>query len=83
MIKMAKKTAEDRGYAKAQYVFNAALENSIDKKNLEEEIEIRLAQLDFYRNFKKFENFWETTVALDKINKRIYITSSGNYITQK
>lgn len=69
MIKMAKKTAEDRGYAKAQYVFNAALENSIDKKNLEEEIEIRLAQLDFYRNFKKFENFWETTVALDKINK--------------
>lgn len=69
MIKMAKKTAEDRGYAKAQYVFNAALENSIDKKDLEEEIEIRLSQLDFYRNFKKFENFWETTVALDKINK--------------
>lgn len=69
MIKMAKKTAEDRGYAKAEYVFNAALENSIDKKNLEEEIEVRLAQLDFYRNFKKFENFWKTTVALDEINK--------------
>ncbi len=69
MIKMAKKTAEDRGYAKAEYVFNAALENSIDKKNLEEEIDIRLAQLDFYRNFKKFEKFWKTTVALDKINK--------------
>ena len=69
MIKMAKKTAEDRGYAKAEYVFKAALENSIDKKNLDEEIEVRLAQLDFYRNFKKFENFWSTTVALDEINK--------------
>ncbi|MCF8058371.1 MAG: hypothetical protein K9K67_03685 [Bacteriovoracaceae bacterium] len=69
MIKMAKKTAEDRGYEKAEYVFNAALNNSIDKKNLEEEIEIRLSQLDFYRNFKKFENFWTTTVALDEINK--------------
>jgi hypothetical protein len=69
MIKMAKKTAEDRGYEKAQYVFNEALKNSIDKKNLEEEIDIRLAQLDFYRNFKKFENFWKTTVALDEINK--------------
>ncbi|CAM9921188.1 unnamed protein product, partial [Chrysoparadoxa australica] len=26
-------------------------------------------QLDIFRNFKKFENFWETTVALDKINQ--------------
>ncbi|MCR9204302.1 MAG: hypothetical protein NXH75_06985, partial [Halobacteriovoraceae bacterium] len=69
MIKMAKKTAEDRGYEKAYYVFNEALKNSISKKNLDEEVEIRLAQLDFYRNFKKFEQFWETTVALDKINK--------------
>lgn len=69
MIKMAKKTAEDRGYEKAFYVFNEALKNSINKKNIEEEVEIRLAQLDFFRTFKKFEKFWETTVALDEINK--------------
>jgi hypothetical protein len=69
MIKMAKKTADDKGYELANFVFDAALSNSIDKKNTEEEVEIRLSQLDFFRNFKKFEKFWNTTVALDKINK--------------
>ncbi len=69
MIKMAKKTAEDRGYEKAKFVFDAALENAISKKYRKEEIEIRLSQLDFYRNFKRFENFWKTTVALDAIHK--------------
>ncbi len=70
MIKMAKKTAEDRGYAKAKFVFDAALDNAIEKKYVEEEVELRLSQLDFYRNFKKFNLFWTTTVALDKIHQK-------------
>jgi len=69
MIKMAKKTADDKGYELANYVFAAALNNAVDKKHVDEEVEIRLAQLDFFRNFKKFEQFWGTTIALDKINK--------------
>lgn len=70
MIKMANKTAEDRGYEKAKYVFDAALNNAIEKKYTDEEIELRLSQLDFYRNFKKFDLFWTTTVALDGLNKK-------------
>ena len=68
LIKMAKKTAEDRGYEKAFTIYNKALKNSLSKKNKKEEILIRLSQLDFFRNFKKYDRFWNTSKAIDEIN---------------
>lgn len=73
LIKMAKKAATDKGADKAEYIYLAALDNALDKKSgdtkyLEEEINIRIELLDFYRSVKKFESFWSQSVALDEIN---------------
>lgn len=78
LIKMAKKTANDKGADQAEYVYLVALENAIDKKEsdklyLQEEVEIRIELLDFYRNFKKFNKFWKMAQALDEINKETSI----------
>ena len=74
LIKMAKKTAEDKGADLAEYIYVSALDNALDKKDkdkkyLNEEVQIRIELLDFYRNFKKFEKFWKISVALDEINQ--------------
>ncbi len=74
LIKMAKKTAQDKSADLAEYVFVSALNNALDKKSndplyLEEEVQIRIELLDFYREAKKFEKFWNMSVALDEINK--------------
>jgi len=74
LIKMAKKTATDKGSDLAEFVYLSALDNALDKKSkdvkyLKEEVQIRIELLDFYRNFKKFDHFWSTAQALDEINK--------------
>jgi hypothetical protein len=70
MIKMAKKAAEDLGFKKSNYIFNQALENATSKNAREEEIKIRLAQLDFFRNFKRFGLYQKTAMALETIDKK-------------
>ncbi len=80
LIKMAKKTAEDKGADLAEYIYLAALDNALDKKSgdkiyLKEEVQIRIELLDFYRNFKKFEKFWKMAQALDEINATTKLAS--------
>jgi Tfp pilus assembly protein PilF len=67
IIKMSKKMANEGEYKKADYLLKTALDHSIDKSQVEEEIKIRLAYLDFYRNFKKFNQFFTMSKAIESI----------------
>jgi hypothetical protein len=84
MIKMAKKTADNGHYKDASHVFNLALKNSIDKKQHDEEVSIRLALLEFYRNFHKEELFFKNAQALNKLNTiKVFKTEQQSEAVEK
>lgn len=70
IIKMSKKMANEGHYKKANYLLQTALNHAVDKKQTIEEITIRLAYLDFYRNFKKFNLFFSMSQSLESIYKK-------------
>lgn len=64
LLKMAKKTATDKGFNKAHYIYSKTLEMNLDRKIINSEIETRIDLLDFYRNFKQFDLFYDNTTSL-------------------
>lgn len=72
LIKMAKKTAENGTFKQVRFLLKKALENAIAKGQVNEQIDINLNELEFYRNFKQSELYFKTAknlVTLNKTNK--------------
>lgn len=65
LIKMSKKMANEGHYKNADYLLDTALKHAITKDQFDEELTIRLAYLDFYRNFKKFNLFFTMSKAIE------------------
>ena len=79
IIKMAKKTADNGKFAKANNLLEMALDNSKSKKNYNEIIEINSAQLDFFRNFKRFDRFYDVSQSIMTLNKKHPIKDDLKY----
>jgi hypothetical protein len=68
LIKMGKKASEHLGYEKTNSVFTAALSNAKKRKNISDEMKVYLAQLEFYRTFKKENEYFLVSKAIQKLN---------------
>lgn len=70
LIKMAKKCADNGGFEDVKHIMKSALRNSIEKKNRKEQVLIHLSELEFYRNFKRYDMYKETVVSLSSLHKK-------------
>jgi tetratricopeptide (TPR) repeat protein len=66
LIKMAKKSATDLGYGPAHQIYVRALKDTITKKHHHSTSLIYLEQLDFFRQFKKDQDYWLTAKKVEK-----------------
>ncbi|GAB4409368.1 MAG: hypothetical protein OHK0056_11290 [Bacteriovoracaceae bacterium] len=69
LIKMAKKCADNGSFEDVKHIMKSALRNSIEKKNRKEQVLIHLSELEFYRNFKRYDMYKETVVSLSSLHK--------------
>lgn len=77
LLKMASKTATDGKFDLAKYIYDKALDFSIDKKQNDEQEKIYLSSFEFYRNFKRNALFYKTAKAVEKMYLEKRITKEG------
>lgn len=70
LIRMARKCADNGSFEQVRHIMKSALNNAISKKNRTEQITIHLSELEFYRNFKRYDMYKETVVSLTSLHKQ-------------
>ncbi|MBT7610842.1 MAG: hypothetical protein HN576_13860 [Bacteriovoracaceae bacterium] len=75
LISMAKKTAHKGLFKDTKAVLSKALDNAKALKRTKKVIEIRLNELDIYRNFKKFKLYFKTAVELNILSFKKEMTA--------
>ena len=75
LISMARKTASKGLFKETREVISASLEKAHELKKHSKRVDIRLLELEIYRNFKKFKLHFETSLALQKLQKSKPISS--------
>lgn len=69
LIRMARKCADNGSFDQVKHIMKSALTNSISKNNRKEQVTIHLSELEFYRNFKRFDMYKETVASLTSLHK--------------
>ncbi|MCO4794957.1 MAG: tetratricopeptide repeat protein [Bacteriovoracaceae bacterium] len=69
LISMARKAASKGLFKETRDVIAASLTKSRELKLHSKEVDIRLLELEIYRNFKKFDLHFETSLALQELQK--------------
>lgn len=70
LISMARKTANKGLFKETRDVISASLGKARELKQHSKEVDIRLLELEIYRNFKKFDLHFETSLALQKLQEK-------------
>lgn len=78
LVKMAKKTTSQGSFKDTRFILASALKNAAEKKQLDEQIMLRLNEMEIYRTFKKYELFYGVSLALEKINKLTPLSAENN-----
>ncbi|PIP94199.1 MAG: hypothetical protein COW00_13300 [Bdellovibrio sp. CG12_big_fil_rev_8_21_14_0_65_39_13] len=70
LIRMARKCADNGSFEQVKHIMKSALSNAISKENRKEQVTIHLSELEFYRNFKRFDMYKETVASLTNLHKK-------------
>ncbi|TNF26254.1 MAG: hypothetical protein EP319_14280 [Deltaproteobacteria bacterium] len=70
LISMARKTANKGLFKETRDVISASLGKARELKLHSKEVDIRLLELEIYRNFKKFDLHFETSLALQQLQEK-------------
>ncbi len=70
LISMARKTANKGLFKETRDIISASLGKARELELHSKEIDIRLLELEIYRNFKKFDLHFETSVALQELQRK-------------
>lgn len=77
LVSLAKSSRSKNDFPLTDSIYKTALINSIQEKNSEQEISIRLEQLEFYREHKKTDLFVATAKELVQLNKKNKMSSEN------